>query len=51
MRVATEMDFEAQPTDSLDFVIDQVGDALNKIRTIDAEKRLTIKVFVDVEIG
>lgn len=50
MRVATEMDFEVYPTDGLDFVTDQVKDALEKIRTIDDEKKLTIKVFVDVEI-
>ena len=51
MRVATEMDFEVQPDDTMDFVLDTVVDALNKVRTIDEAKPLTIKVFVDVELG
>lgn len=51
MRVATEMDFEVQPDDTLYSLIDQVKETLEKVRTIDSEKRLAIKVFVDVEIG
>ena len=50
MRVATEMDFEVHPTDTFDFVTDIVRDALNKIRTIDDKRVLTLKIFVDVEM-
>jgi len=50
MRIASEMDFEVQPTDSFVFVIEQIADTLNKIRTVDSEKALQLKVYVDVEI-
>lgn len=49
MRVASEMDFEVQPSDSLDSIGETVRESLNKIRTIADDKVLTIKVFVDVE--
>lgn len=51
MRVASEMDFEVQPSDSLDFIEESVRDSLNKIRTIADDKTLTIKVYLDVEFG
>lgn len=50
MRIASEMDFEVQPDDHLDFVIDSVADVLNKAREINPEKQITLKVFVDMEM-
>lgn len=49
MRVATEMDFELQPIDGTAVVAGSVQDALKKIRTVEPEKRLVIKLFMDVE--
>lgn len=49
MRTASEMDFEVQPTEALDFVIDQVGEALHTIRTITGEETVSVKVFLEVE--
>lgn len=50
MRLAAELDFEVQPTDSLEFIIDKVRGTLHKLREVNPEKRQTIKVMFDVEV-
>lgn len=50
MRMASELDFEIQPIDSLDIVTEHVKEALEAIRTVGADKQLQIKVFIDVEL-
>lgn len=50
MRLAAELDFEVQPNDALDFIIDKAGATLHQLREVNSERRQTIKVMFDVEV-
>lgn len=50
MRVAAELNFEVEATESMDRVVEGVKEALDKIRTVGDDKQLTLKVYLDVDM-
>ena len=52
MRFASENQFEVQPNDSIDFVIEETARTLNALREIHADKPIAVTMMIDIhEVG
>lgn len=49
MRIATEKEYEIQPTDGVDLVASDLLVILNQLREVNPEHRQRIKLMLDIE--